>query len=528
MVMARAFAPFVERKEVQIRQDDRWLYVESHGLPQHPLMIGIRAWQQQVPLPQNYTGGNAWQIPLHPVPAKNPRSARNDFLRGAIAVAVNGIPIFNPLTNRGADAYLGGELDDWGGHCGRADDYHYHLAPVHLEEVVGRGRPIAYALDGYPIYGYTEPDGSAVKNLDEFNGHTDGAGQYHYHATRKYPYLNGGFHGEVVSREGQVEPQSRAEPVRPDLRPLKGARIVDFQRESATHFVLTYELAGRRHQIDYTVKSGGAVAFQFIDPDGRVVEETHQPRRRREDRPGRGGPKAGSNRDPEPPPRRGGERPPRPDENRPPGDRPPADRPPENRPPENRPSAQRDRSERPQDPPPGSEPRGRPRGRPPEDRPPPPQHKSVGDVRLSSSSVNERGVLSVDCSCDGKAQSPALEWRGLPEGTVSLAVSLWHIAPDQEKSYWVLYNIPADAERLVAGVTDLGTVGTNGKRKVGYDPLCSQGPGQKTYHITLFALSKKLTLTPAQATREGLLKAVEGSVLAEQTLDVIYERPRSR
>jgi hypothetical protein len=71
-------------------------------------------------------------------------------------------------------------------------------------------------------------------------------------------------------------------------------------------------------------------------------------------------------------------------------------------------------------------------------------------------------------------------------------------------------------------------VGTNGKRRVGYDPLCSQGPGQKTYHITVFALSKKLNLTPAQATREGLLKAAAGSILAEQTLDVIYERPRSR
>jgi hypothetical protein len=288
-LMARAFAPFVERKEIKVRQDDRWLYVESNGLPNHPLMIGIKAWQQQVPLPQNYTGANAWQIPLHPVPAKNPRSARNDFLRGAIAVAINGIPIFNPLTNRGADAWLGGELDEWGGHCGRADDYHYHLAPVHLQELLGTSQPIAYALDGYPIYGYTEPDGSPVKNLDALNGHTDAEGRYHYHATKKYPYINGGFHGEVVSREGQVEPQSRAEPVRPDLRPLKGARIVGFERESETRSKLTYEVDGKRHQVRYTVQSGGAVAFQFIDPSGRVVEETYQPRRRRDDRGGRGG-----------------------------------------------------------------------------------------------------------------------------------------------------------------------------------------------------------------------------------------------
>jgi phosphatidylethanolamine-binding protein (PEBP) family uncharacterized protein len=539
-LMARAFAPFVERKEIKVRQDDRWLYVESNGLPNHPLMIGIKAWQQQVPLPQNYTGANAWQIPLHPVPAKNPRSARNDFLRGAIAVAINGIPIFNPLTNRGADAWLGGELDEWGGHCGRADDYHYHLAPVHLQELLGTSQPIAYALDGYPIYGYTEPDGSPVKNLDALNGHTDAEGRYHYHATKKYPYINGGFHGEVVSREGQVEPQSRAEPVRPDLRPLKGARIVGFERESETRSKLTYEVDGKRHQVRYTVQSGGAVAFQFIDPSGRVVEETYQPRRRRDDRGGRGGQ---GNRDDNPgrgegpPPRRGGDRPPRPGDDNPPPERrrgaprgeEPGDPPPprprdDSDPPERgRPGPDRD-----DNPPPGKGRGDRERGRPPEDRPAPPKHKSVGNLKLSSGSVDQRGVLSIDCSCDGKAESPAVEWTGVPAGTESLAISLWHVAPDQEKSYWVLYNIPAASTGVAAAVKQVGTVGTNGKRRVGYDPLCSQGPGQKTYHITVFALSKKLNLTPAQATREGLLKAAAGSILAEQTLDVIYERPRSR
>ena len=53
------------------------------------------------------------------------------------------------LNNRGDDALLAGELDDWGGHCGRADDYHYHIAPTHLQTVVGKKVPIAYALDGF-------------------------------------------------------------------------------------------------------------------------------------------------------------------------------------------------------------------------------------------------------------------------------------------------------------------------------------------------------------------------------------------
>ena len=136
-------------------------------MPAHNMMVGITAWQQQVPLPQPYTGDNAWRIPLNPVPAKTPVAIRNRFLRGAIALAANGIPIFNPQNNRGEVSQDIGELDQWGGHCGRADDYHYHAAPLHLQTVLGQRLPIAYALDGYPIFGLSEPDGSAPANRAE-------------------------------------------------------------------------------------------------------------------------------------------------------------------------------------------------------------------------------------------------------------------------------------------------------------------------------------------------------------------------
>ena len=151
----QAFAP-----KVGVRWDEKYLYVEAKGLPDHPLMAGIKSWQQQVPIPQTYAGDKAWRIPLHPVPAKEPMSAKTHFMRGAIALAANGIPIFNALNNRGDDAKKFGELDDFGGHCGKGDDYHYHDAPVFLEKTLGKGKPIAVALDGYAIYGYNEPDGS--------------------------------------------------------------------------------------------------------------------------------------------------------------------------------------------------------------------------------------------------------------------------------------------------------------------------------------------------------------------------------
>ena len=276
--VAAAFAPFAPK--VKTTSDREFLYVESDGMPAHPLMIGITAWQQQVPLPQPYNGLNAWRIPLQPVPAKTPASIKNRFLRGAIALAANGIPIFNPQNNRGEISAEIGELDQWGGHCGRADDYHYHAAPLHLQSVLGKDLPIAYALDGYAIYGLTEPDGSAPAKLDAFNGHATPALGYHYHASTKYPYVNGGFHGEVVERDGQVDPQPRAQPLRGAGAPLRGARITGFTVKGEKSFSLKYEFSGATRVINYTINDDKSARFEFVDERGQMKTETFTPRAR--------------------------------------------------------------------------------------------------------------------------------------------------------------------------------------------------------------------------------------------------------
>jgi hypothetical protein len=307
--MAKAFDAFAKLKAITYSWDDRYFYVESNGMPDHPMMVGITAWQQQVPLPQKYVGNNAWQIPLYPVPARQPATAKNHFLRGAIALAVNGIPIFNPLNNRGDDSLLFGELDEYGGHCGRADDYHYHIAPVHLEKQVGQRQIIAYALDGYPIYGYDEPDGSKVKELDWLNGHKDADGHYHYHATKTYPYLNGGFYGEVTERGDQVDPQPRAEPVRAALPPLRGAKIVGFASIQPNSYSLTYEVNGKKGTVAYAIAADGSVAFQSTDPSGKTTAENYTPGRRPPPGEKGGGDRRPKGRD-DPPPGKGKRSPP--------------------------------------------------------------------------------------------------------------------------------------------------------------------------------------------------------------------------
>jgi hypothetical protein len=262
---------------VKVFKNSKYYLVESSGMPSHQMMVGIKSWQQQIPTPQPYSGSNAWSIPIKPIISANPISAKGHFLRGAIALAVNGVPIFNALNNRGDDALLAGELDDWGGHCGRADDYHYHVAPLHLQSIVGAKSPIAYALDGFPIYGELEPDGKKVSGLDSLNGHFDSKKNYHYHGTKTYPYINGGFKGVVSEVDGQVDPQALTRAFRPAGDPLRGAVITGLERISETEFDLKYTLNGGEFHVKYRATLT-QVSIDFIDMNGNIHSEVYQRR----------------------------------------------------------------------------------------------------------------------------------------------------------------------------------------------------------------------------------------------------------
>lgn len=295
-LMSNSFAPF--RPRVRFYWDSTNFYVESDGYPNRALMpnlmVGITSWQQQIPLPASYFASttnpekdtnslgynkpNFWKLPLVPVAATSSIPLSTNFQRGAVAVGIDGIPIFNPRNNRGEYSYAIGELDAYGGHCGMADDYHYHIAPLHLQSVVGTTNPVAWALDGYPIYGYSEPDGSSVQSLDADGGHTNVTGGYHYHAIGssasgpQIPYLMSAIHGTVVNFGGQIDGQAEVGSIRAsgtggyNAKPVNGASIVAFANParlstnaqgdfiqdpnasaSDEQFAMTYSLAGTNY-----------------------------------------------------------------------------------------------------------------------------------------------------------------------------------------------------------------------------------------------------------------------------------------
>jgi YHYH protein len=265
---------------VKTRYDDTYFYVESEGIPLHNMMVGITNWQQQVPIPQGYTGTNAWSIPLKPEYSDAPISLKTNLMKGAVAIAPNGVPIFNPLNNRGEDAYAIGELDQWGGHCGKADDYHYHIAPLHFEATSGKN-PIAMALDGFAIYGSKEPDGTTMQTLDAYHGHSIANGVYHYHATTTYPYFIGSMRGKIsfdpatIAPENQLTPQAKMTPIRPAGDPLKGASITNFKSTGTNAYSLEYTVSNLKGYINYSWDSGNKYTYTFIGTDGKSTTSTY-------------------------------------------------------------------------------------------------------------------------------------------------------------------------------------------------------------------------------------------------------------
>lgn len=277
--MDAAFTPY--KPAVITSWNSSYFLISSNGLPNHNMMVGITAWQQQVPIPQAYSGTNSWSIPLNPTYATSPLSTKTNLMKGAVAVAVNGIPIFNALNNRGEDSYAIGELDQWGGHCGKADDYHYHAAPLHLQASSGL-KPIAYALDGFAVYGTKEPDGTAMTSLDTCHGHAIGNEAYHYHGTTNYPYVVGAMKGKVsldpstAAPENQILPQAFTKPIRPAGTPLTGAIITGFTPNGSNNgYLLEYTIGAKKGSIQYSWNSVGKYSFTFTDVNGNISTQTY-------------------------------------------------------------------------------------------------------------------------------------------------------------------------------------------------------------------------------------------------------------
>lgn len=159
------------------------------------------------------------ELPLNPTYSETV----TDTNLGMIGVVVSGAQLFNDYedpnrtfvaVNDNFDIAGVDFLDACNGHPLALNvgggNYHYHGVPYCITDdldVAGEhSRILGYLLDGFPVYGPQDVDGTKVTgaDLDECNGHNGPTpehpnGIYHYHLKDdKSPYTPNCYHGEVT------------------------------------------------------------------------------------------------------------------------------------------------------------------------------------------------------------------------------------------------------------------------------------------------------------------------------------------
>jgi Raf kinase inhibitor-like YbhB/YbcL family protein len=152
-------------------------------------------------------------------------------------------------------------------------------------------------------------------------------------------------------------------------------------------------------------------------------------------------------------------------------------------------------------------------------------------LTISSTAFSNGGMIPAQYTCDGPDISPPLQWSGLPPGTKTLALIVDDPdAPAKTWVHWVVYDLPGSASGLPENIGPQeklpggGKQGTNDFKKIGYGGPCPPS-GTHRYFFKLYALDTATSLKPG-ASKDELLKAIEGHVVAQGELVGKYKRQR--
>ncbi|XP_041457251.1 uncharacterized protein LOC121409383 [Lytechinus variegatus] len=180
---------------VNVSERGRYWIITSNNIPDHdtgdfptksnPNEIQVQSYRFEVP--------------------KNPEvnDVSTCLPMGPIAIATNGIVMYNPWDADGENAVEGegAEVFDLcDGHPDIKGRYHYHRQPSScLFTITEDPSPlVGVAFDGFAIYGPVDENGRLLTSddLDECHGRKNSiSGDYQYHTTADFPYILGCYRG---------------------------------------------------------------------------------------------------------------------------------------------------------------------------------------------------------------------------------------------------------------------------------------------------------------------------------------------
>jgi Raf kinase inhibitor-like YbhB/YbcL family protein len=145
-------------------------------------------------------------------------------------------------------------------------------------------------------------------------------------------------------------------------------------------------------------------------------------------------------------------------------------------------------------------------------------------VKLTSPAFANADRIPDRFTCEGDDVSPLLEWTGVPENAVSLALVIED--PDaavRAFTHWTAWGIEPGSGRLEEGErapfegrNDFGDTGYRG-------PCPPVGRGPHRYFFRLYALDSELELESGKS-RRSVDDALDGRILETTELLGIYER----
>jgi Raf kinase inhibitor-like YbhB/YbcL family protein len=167
--------------------------------------------------------------------------------------------------------------------------------------------------------------------------------------------------------------------------------------------------------------------------------------------------------------------------------------------------------------------------------PPPPPFRITSPDLVDGSQI----PMKFTCAAGAEAVSPALQWTNVPRGTLSFVLIVHDMEPRPQRKlddilHWMVWNIPASANKYPQNVpsntADLpdGSHQTNGNPGnggiTGYRPPCPPQNVSQPHHYAfdLFALDAKVDMQTA--TRADVMKAIDGHILAHDSLVVPFNR----
>jgi hypothetical protein len=126
-------------------------------------------------------------------------------------------------------------------------------------------------------------------------------------------------------------------------------------------------------------------------------------------------------------------------------------------------------------------------------------YSAPGAMTISSPAFQRNGAIPSQYTCDGANISPPLQWQNVPAKAAALVLFVIDDTPTGPTSgiRWIVGDISPTAAGVASGATPQGgIVGADTQGHAGYGGICPARGKTSTVEFVLYALRKKIPLSP--------------------------------